>query len=71
MADEVVHLRISVTAKTRQQLKIIAAQRGTNTAEMFRKAMQDYLAREGIELDLAEGLNTWGGPGRKGKSDEE
>ena len=71
MADEVVHLRISVTAKTRQQLKIIAAQRGTNTAEMFRTAMQDYLAREGIEIDLAEGLNSWGGPGRKGKSDEE
>lgn len=71
MADDVVHLRISVTAKIRQQLKIIAAQRGTNTAEMFRTAMQDYLAREGIELDLAEGLSTWGGPGRKGKSDEE
>lgn len=71
MADEVVYIRVSVTAKIRQQLKIIAAQRGTNTAEMFRTAMQDYLAREGIEIDLAEGLNTWGGPGRKGKSKEE
>jgi hypothetical protein len=71
MADEVVYIRVSVTSKIRQQLKVIAAQKNTNTAEMFRKAMQDYLAREGIELDLAEGLNTWGGPGRKGKSDEE
>lgn len=71
MADEVVYIRVSVNSKIRQQLKVIAAQKGTNTAEMFRKAMQDYLAREGIELDLAEGLNTWGGPGRKGKSDEE
>lgn len=71
MTDEVVYIRVSVTTKIRQQLKVIAAQRDTSTAEMFRKAMQDYLAREGIEIDLAEGLNSWGGPGRKGKSDEE
>lgn len=70
MPNDLPQLRIPVSENARRQLKVVAAQRGISIAELVRTAVQNQLQQEGIEVDLSEGLDTWGGAGRKSKDDE-
>jgi hypothetical protein len=71
MAQETIQLRTYVTPEVRKKLKIIAAQEELTIADLLRKAVEEYLKTRGIEIDMSEGLDTWGGSGRKNKSDDE
>jgi len=69
MANTPIHIRVPVSDEIRHQLKVIAAQKKMTIAELFRTSVEMRLKSEGVTIDLTEGLDTWGGPGRKGKDD--
>lgn len=71
MAQDTIQLRTYVTPEVRKKLKVIAAQEELMIADLLRKAVEEYLKTRGIEIDMSEGLDTWGGPGRKGQSEDE
>ena len=71
MPSEQIHLRTYVSPEVRKKLKVIAAQEDLTIAELLRRGVEAYLKQKGIEIDMDEGLDSWGGAGRKGKSNEE
>jgi plasmid stability protein len=71
MANQQIHLRIPVSANGRQQLRVLAAQRGISIAELVRQTLTKQLTQEGVEINLSEGLDTWGGPGRMERASKE
>ena len=71
MSNEPVYLRVSVDPKVRKKLKSIAVEQDITVADLLRRSVEEYLKTRGIEIDMSEGLDTWGGPGRKNQSDDE
>lgn len=70
MTQETVQLRMYVTKEARKKLRVITAQQEITIADLLRSAVEEYLANRGIEINLSEGIESWGGPGRKGKDDD-
>jgi hypothetical protein len=70
MSDDPVYLRLSVVPKVRKRLKAIALDEDITIADLLRRSVEFYLESKGIEIDMSEGLSTWGGPGRKKSEDE-
>jgi hypothetical protein len=71
MSGDSVYLRLSVDPKVRKKLKSIALEQDITVADLLRRSVEEYLKARGIEIDMSEGLDTWGGPGRKNQSEEE
>lgn len=69
MAQETFQLRTYVSASIRKKLKVIAAQEDITIAELLRNSVQEYLTKRGIEIDMMEGLDGWGG-NRHGEKDQ-
>lgn len=71
MSGDSVYLRLSVDPKVRKKLKSIALEQDITVADLLRRSVEEYLKARGIEIDMSEGLDTWGGPGRKNQSEDE
>ena len=71
MSDEPVYMRLSVDPKVRKRLKAIALDQDITIADLLRRSVEFYLQSKGIEIDMSEGLSSWGGPGRKRSSEDE
>jgi hypothetical protein len=71
MSNESPQLRIPVGKKTRQALKQLALNQETSIAQITRDALQEYLSKRGIDIDMSDGIESWGGAGRKGKDEDE
>jgi hypothetical protein len=71
MSGEPVYLRVSVDPKVRKKLKTVAVELDITIADLLRRSVEEYLKARGIEIDMSEGLDTWGGPGRKNQSEDE
>lgn len=54
-------IRVPVSAGVRRQLRVIAAHKDMTVSDLFREAMQEYAKAHDIELDMTEGLDSWGG----------
>jgi hypothetical protein len=65
-----VTLQIKVTDDIRDKLRIQAAINRQTLAEFVRSMAQVGIEESGFEIDMSEGLDTWGGAGRKGKSED-
>lgn len=61
-------LNIPLSGEVKRKLKVVASERGMSTSELFRTALQRYLDAEGVQIDVSEGLESWG---RKSESDKE
>jgi hypothetical protein len=46
-------------------LKAIAVEQDITIADLLRRSVESYLAQQSIEINMSEGLSSWGGPGRK------
>lgn len=61
-------LRVPVGENVPNQLKRIAQDRKMSVSELVRRCVQAKLAEEGIDIDMSEGLETWGG-NRQGEAE--
>lgn len=71
MEKKQIHLRIPVSEDNRELLKRLAKKNNVSLAEYVRSLMQQALevAAPDYVIDMSAGLDTWGGPGRKEKSE--
>lgn len=69
METKTVTLQVKVSDAVRDQLRVQAALDRKTLAEFMRQLAQEALAQRGIEIDMSEGLDSWGGAGRKGKTE--
>lgn len=67
--EPVPQLRVPISNKTRQALKRIALEKEISIAQLTRDALQAYLSQQGIDIDVSEGLESWGGAGRLNRED--
>lgn len=67
MADTQIQLRIPVSEEVRRKLKMQALQdKASSLSEYLRILLQEALDERGIkDIDLNEGLSTWGGSRRE------
>lgn len=61
-------LRIPIGPNATKQLKRIAQDRKISVSELIRRCVQAQLAQKGIDIDMSEGLETWGG-NRQGEAE--
>jgi|GEM_PF-2490858 len=71
MNNKPVYLRLSVDPKVRKSLKSIAVEQDITIADLLRRSVEFYLKSKGVEIDMSEGLSSWGGPGRKGGNQDD
>lgn len=70
MENKRVSLQMYMSSETRRKLRKLAADRDVSVNDLIRQAAQKTFDAEGIGINLAEGLDTWGGAGRKTKGEE-
>lgn len=63
-------VQIVVSDDVKWKLRDQATKEKKPLSVFVREALQFYLDHKGIEIDLTEGLETWGGAGRKAKADD-
>lgn len=63
-------LRIPISDDMRQFLKQEALNRRISIAQMTRDALQLYLSRDGIEVNVSEGVESWGDAERTKSADD-
>lgn len=69
MAESRLSVKLSVSKEVRRQLRVLAAHEDKTISDLLRDALEEYFKKRGVAVDLKDGLDTWGGAGRKEKSD--
>jgi hypothetical protein len=68
--EDQTYIQALVLKKNRDRLQVLAKERRTSLGALIRQALQEKLEREGVQIDLEEGLAEWGRKSSKNQSSE-